>query len=218
METTTTPRQSIVGLVRSLKDDTRVLLRQELELAKTEIMEKLAMIGRNSTVLATGGFVAYAGLIVFLMGLGWLVAWAFQKAGVDQVLAGFLGLAIVGFIFIGIGAAFVLKGIKAFSSESLEPQRTVHTITRLKGAGAQAPSSPPAEGPRPSSKEIQTRVEQTEDRMSDTIEELGQRLSPQQINARIKRRIQEKPYRSGLIAMAAGALSGFFIRRAYRRA
>ncbi|HLH55869.1 MAG TPA: phage holin family protein [Verrucomicrobiae bacterium] len=217
MEATTTGRQTIMGLIRNLKDDTQALLRHELNLAKTELMEKLAMVGRNSTALAIGGFVAYAGLIVFLMGLGWLVAWAFQKAGVEPVLAGFLGLALIGFVFIAIGGAFVFKGIKAFSSESIAPQRTIHTIQRLKGPEAQIPKPEPPPAPRQSSKEIQVKVEQTEDRLSDTVEELGQRLSPRHINAKVKQRIQQKPYKAGLIAMGAGLISGFFVKRAYRR-
>jgi hypothetical protein len=53
--------------------------------------------------------------------------------------------------------------------------------------------------------------------MTNTLDELGHRLSPREINARQKHRIREKPYRSGLMAMAAGLASGLFLTRASRR-
>jgi ElaB/YqjD/DUF883 family membrane-anchored ribosome-binding protein len=218
METTATPRQSFVELLRSLKDDTRQLLRQEVELAKAEMSEKLKLFARNAGVLAVGGLVAYGGVIVFLMSLGWLVAWALQRAGLQPVLAGFLGLAIIGVLVAAVGAAVLLKGLKTFSQESLAPQRTIHTIQRLKGAKEQtSPGLQPNDPPKRSSEEIQAWVEETENRMSNTLDELGYRLSPKHINAQVKHRIQERPYRSGLLAMTAGLVSGLFLTRASRR-
>jgi hypothetical protein len=53
--------------------------------------------------------------------------------------------------------------------------------------------------------------------MTDAFSQLGQRLKPSGINAQLKHRIEEKPYHSGLIAMAAGVFSGLFITRAATR-
>jgi len=68
------------------------------------------------------------------------------------------------------------------------------------------------------SAEIQAQVEKTEEQMSETLDELGRRLSPHHINQEIKHRIQERPYRAGLIAMAAGVLSGMMVRRRFQKA
>jgi ElaB/YqjD/DUF883 family membrane-anchored ribosome-binding protein len=160
--------------------------------------------------------VAYAGLIIFLMGLGWLVAWALQKAGMQPVLAGFLGLAIIGLLVAGIGTILLLKAVKAFSSDSLAPQRTLQTIQRLKGDEQTRAVEEPAK-PRPSSEEMQIRVEETEDRIGVALDELGRRLSPKHINAQVKHKIQENPYRAGMLAMAAGVLSGLLLSREFRR-
>jgi ElaB/YqjD/DUF883 family membrane-anchored ribosome-binding protein len=223
MQTLTGPRQSILGLIRNLKEETRRLVRQELQLLKAELAEKFSVMGRNGAMAAAGGLIAYAGLIVFLMGLGWLAAWGLQQAGVQPVLAGFLGLAIVGFLIIGLGVAFLMKGIKSFSSESLAPQRTIHTIQRLKKTEPELAADKVAEEqkkaspePKKSSKELQERAMRTENQLTDTLGELGERLSPRHINERVKHRIAEKPYRSGLVAMAAGVLSGFFVIRGRR--
>jgi ElaB/YqjD/DUF883 family membrane-anchored ribosome-binding protein len=219
METAARSRPSILGLIRGLSEDTKKLLRQELELAKAELTEKFSLAARNAVSLAIGGFVAYAGLIVLLMGLGWLVAWALEKAGLQPLLAGFVGLAIVGVVVMGVGGIFLMKGIKTFAKESLAPQRTIHTIQKLKGSAEAVPVTEERKDndvPKPSSEQLQARVEATETRMGDTLDELGQRLSPSHINAQVKQRIQEKPYRSGLLAMGAGILSGFFLTRSSR--
>ncbi len=76
------------------------------------LVRKASAFGRNAVTLAPGGSVAYAGLIISLMGLGCLLAWALQQAGLQPLLAGFLGLAIVGILIAAMGTAFVLKGLK----------------------------------------------------------------------------------------------------------
>lgn len=216
MEATAPPQTSIFGLIRSLRNDAKNLLRQEIQLAKAELSEKVALFGRNAVAVAVGGFIAYAGLIVLLMGLGWLVAWGLQKAGLEPVLAGFLGLAIIGLLVAGAGTAFLLTGLKAFSKESLAPDKTLDTIKRLKKSEAHAAPAPPPQ-PKRSSDEIKVRVEQTEDRMTGALDELGQRLHPRNLNSHVKYRIAHKPYHSGVLAMAAGLISGLFLTRAARR-
>ena len=220
METTTPGRASLLGLFRTLTSDTRTLIRQEIQLAKTELSEKASVLGRNAVKLAIGGFVAYAGLIVFLIGLGWLLAWAFEKAGLEPTLGGFLGLAIIGLVVITVGTLLLLKGVRTISKESLAPQRTLHTLQELKGTERFHPSEAPAHHEhRPaSSAEMQARVEATENQMGETLDELGHRLSPQHINSQVKQSIQANPYRSGLIAMGAGLISGLYLFRRTRRA
>ena len=217
--TASAPRASVFRLFRALTTDTRTLLRQEVQLAKTEISEKISRMGRNAAALAVGGFVAYAGLIVFLIGLGWLLAWAFSLAGLAPIFAAFLGLAIIGLIATAIGCGLLLKGLKTFSNESLAPERTLHTLQELKGTRTAALASETAKGAaKPSSGEMQARVELTESRMGETLDELGERLSPQHINAEVKQRIQANPYRAGLYAMLAGLVSGLMLRRKHRHA
>jgi ElaB/YqjD/DUF883 family membrane-anchored ribosome-binding protein len=218
MESTAPSNTSILGLVRTLTDDVKTFFCQEIELAKAENWEKLATFARKGVMLAVGGLVTYAGFIVFLIGLGWLIAWALQKAGLQPVLAGFIGLTAVGLLVVAAGAALLLKGLKALSKESLAPQRRIQTVQKMKGAEAHTVSVENSEPvAKLSSKEIQARVESTERRMGETLDELGRRLSPHHINAQVKRRIRENPYKSGLLALGAGLLSGLFLRRGAHR-
>jgi hypothetical protein len=163
-----------------------------------------------------GGFIAYAGLIVFLMGLGWLIGWALQKAGLEAMLAGFIGLGIVGLVIMAVGGIFIMKGVKTFSTDTIAPKRTIHSLQKLKGSGESVSTGQTKSVPKRPSKEIEAQVTETENRMSAALDTLGYRLSPSRINRQVKRRIQRSPYQSGLLAMAAGMVGGLFLTRGRR--
>jgi hypothetical protein len=219
MEMIKTP---LMGLVRDLKDQIQRFIRQEFQLVKTELSEKVAYFGRNGMTIGIGGFIAYAGSIVLLLGLGFLVAWAFTLAGLSPLFAAFLGLTSIGLLAGGIGAAMVMKGIHAFSRETLTPQRTLYTLQELKSRPAEV-GAPPVVGPASppgisESAELQKQVEKTESSLGETVSALEDRVNPKKIAKRVNRRIHNAPYISGLVAVAAGLASGFLIRLRLRRA
>jgi ElaB/YqjD/DUF883 family membrane-anchored ribosome-binding protein len=216
METATTARSSFFGLFKALTGDTKALIRQEIQLAKTELSEKISTMEKNAVALAIGGFVAYAGFIVLLIGLGWLLAWAFHLGGLQPIFAGFLGLAVIGLLVVVTGCVLLLKGLKTLRRTSIAPERTIHTIQELRtGTAIESPSqTEPSQ--KVSSEQMQARVEATEQRVGDTLDELGRRLSPSHINAQVKHRIRENPMQTGLVAAGAGLLSGLILRRKFR--
>jgi hypothetical protein len=207
-------RSSILGLVKTLTSDTRAFLREEVKLAKTELSEKASRVAKNTTSLAIGGFVAYAGAIVFLVALGILLGYAFAAAGANPMVSGFLGLGIVGLVVIAIGAALLMKGLKTLRQESLAPERTIQTLQEFKGRTvAKEPTVPEPEPVPLSAAQLQGRIEARENRMGETLDELGRRLSPSHINAEVKNKIRRNPYRAGLVAMVIGLAGGLLLRR-----
>ena len=220
--TGTPRRRSLLGLVRNLTFDTKTFIRQEVQLAKAELSEKISKLGRNALSLAIGGFVAYAGLIVLLIGLGSLLGLAFEKAGLSTAMAGFLGLGAVGLLVLVVGCVMLLKGVKSLSRESLTPERTVQTLKELRGDDdedyyAESYNDEENGEEAPSTDELQARVEATENRMGETLDEIGYRLSPSHINAEVKTKIEENPYRYGLVALGVGVASGLMLRSKLRR-
>jgi ElaB/YqjD/DUF883 family membrane-anchored ribosome-binding protein len=218
METSVAAKTSVFGLIRDLTSETKTFMRQEVDLAKTEISEKISAMGRNATALAIGGFVAYAGLIVLLIGLGVLIAYAFQNSGMNPFLASFLGLLIIGVVVAIIGGLFIAKALKSFSKEKLAPKRTLQTLRELKhGPEVMDKMEDSEDEKKPTSETLQAQVEGTEQRMGETLDELGRRLSPSHINQQVKQKISAKPYSAGLIAMVAGFFSALLLqRRAHR--
>src|SRR4051812_14212349 len=123
---------SLLKLFRYFRNDVTTFIRQELALARREMSEKISCYSRHITIIAVGGFVAYAGLIVLLGGLGWLLGFGFEKLGLDPFLSVFIGCAIMAVLTISIGAIAALQGLKAMSNSTLVPEKTVETVKGLK--------------------------------------------------------------------------------------
>lgn len=123
-----TPDRSVGDLFKQLRDETTTLFRQEVHLAKVETLEKARVYGRNGGVLATGGALAFAGLIVLLMGLSYLLSAGLVKAGLSLGTAAWLGPVIVGVVVAIIGYIMIRKGINALKRESPVPERTLRSL------------------------------------------------------------------------------------------
>jgi Putative Actinobacterial Holin-X, holin superfamily III len=204
---------STIELVKELASDIKTLVREEMQLAKTEVSEKISYFSRNSVTLVIGGFVAYAGVIVLLGGLGVLLAFALESAGLSPALAEFIGLAVVGLLVAAVGAVLVLKGLKAFSKESLAPKKTIETIQHLKGTDVQPVVAPEEPKDERSSGEIKADVMATEDQMGEKLSELGDRLTLRHLRRQANQQIRSHPYRWGFVAMLGGLVSSVLVQR-----
>jgi hypothetical protein len=122
------PPSSIVSLLRDLRDETTTLLKQEVELAKSEMAEKVSKMASNAVQLAVGGFVAYAGGIIVLLGLADLVGTLLIRAGLDGDTATWLSRALIGLIVAITGVVMLSKAKKAMSAENLVPEKTVASL------------------------------------------------------------------------------------------
>jgi hypothetical protein len=111
-----------------LRDETLILMRQELALAKTEMSEKAGVYGRNAGYLAAGALVAYAGAIFILLALSLVLAAIMVGQGVALLTALWAGSGIVGILVAIIGAVLVMKAKNAIENETLTPTKTVETL------------------------------------------------------------------------------------------
>jgi len=108
-------------LLGQLSQDLTLLMRQELQLAKTEISEKISRAASDAVSLAAGGLVAYAGALALVAGIILVLNQVMGLAAwLAAVLVG-LALGIIGFVMVR-GALRNLKRIEP------TPQRTVKTI------------------------------------------------------------------------------------------
>src|SRR5438045_6524939 len=109
----------------------------------------------------------------------------------DPMLALVIGLGAVGLVVVLAGAAMVLKAVKAFSTGSLTPERTLETLKHLNGTDGVAHPVPKKEKkdqkhevPKRSAEDLKAEVLATEDHIGETLEEIAYRTSP----ARVKER------------------------------
>ena len=121
-------QSSIVYLLKKLRDDTTTLVRDEISLAKTEVSEKIASTSRNVGYLAAGALVAYAALMLILLGISFLLRDLFILQGMKEANATLLGFLIVGAVVGGIGAILITKALNTLKRESLTPTKTAETL------------------------------------------------------------------------------------------
>ena len=123
--------RSIGQLLKELRDETTTLLRQEVDLAKTEMSEKASRVGTNLGSLAMGGAVAFLGALALLAavvyGLTSLLD-QFMSLGV----AVWLAPLIVGIVLAVIGYNLVQKALQTLKQESVTPRKTTETLQENK--------------------------------------------------------------------------------------
>jgi hypothetical protein len=120
--------ESFADLVKDLRDEAIVLVRQQVELAKTEMSEKTSRVMRNAVSLVVGGLVAYTGFLYLLQFLNWGGRELLQLWGLSEGVTFWLMPLILGVVIGAIGYGLVRKGIKTIKHTDLAPQKTVHSI------------------------------------------------------------------------------------------
>lgn len=128
------PREerSLTVLVKELRDETITLMRQEVALAKTEMSEKAARVGRNVGYLGAGALVAYAGLIFLLLAATAGIYLGLVAADVSEATAWWLAPLIVGAVVLVIGYSLIQKAISTLKRETVVPERTAESLQRDK--------------------------------------------------------------------------------------
>jgi hypothetical protein len=111
--------RSLGELFSELAQETSTLVRQEVDLAKTEIGQKASRVGKDVGFLAAGGAVAYAGLLAIL---------AAVVVVLDTFLPLWLAALLVGLVVAAVGYFLVKKGLDALKSEDVAPRQTIETL------------------------------------------------------------------------------------------
>jgi uncharacterized membrane protein YqjE len=104
------PEQMTVGeLVFEVSDRASVLVREEIELAKTEVTEKLNKLLQGGVTALVAGVFLIAALAMIMHGIAWLLNDLFFD---DNVWAGFLVEAAFFLVLAAIGGLFAYRSFK----------------------------------------------------------------------------------------------------------
>ena len=107
-------------LLGELTRNLGLLIRQEIELAKTEIAQKAKHIGKDAIAIGVGAAVAYAGFLGIVAALVLLV--------VRMGAAPWVAALIVGAVFAFIGFLLIQRAGKDVAETDLTPRRTAETM------------------------------------------------------------------------------------------
>lgn len=112
--------RSLGELFAELTRETSTLVRQEVELAKAEVKQKATEAGKDVGMIAAGGALAYAGLIVLLGALALLL--------VQVGLAPWLATLIIAVVAMGVGGFMAMRGLSGLRSVDPVPRQTMETL------------------------------------------------------------------------------------------
>src|SRR5690348_14457070 len=111
--------RSVADLFSELTHETRLLLQQEVHLAKVELQEKFQQVERGAVSLSIGAALCYAGLLALL---------ASAIFGLALVVDLWLAALIVGVVVALIGLGFVASGRESLKAKNLSLPRTTATL------------------------------------------------------------------------------------------
>jgi uncharacterized membrane protein YqjE len=116
-----TPEGPPLGeLLRQLAQDSAVLVRQEIALAKVEVQQNVKHVVRDVSMITVGAVLAAVGGLVLV---------AFLVILLGSVLNNYwLGALIVGALFVIVGGALAMANLKRLQKEEVAPTRTLETL------------------------------------------------------------------------------------------
>jgi xanthine/uracil permease len=111
--------RSVASLLGALSHETSALLRNEIELARSEVAQKMARAGMGIAETATAGLIMFVGFQAMV---------AAAIIGLSYVLEWWLAALVVGIVIMAIGAILLSRGLSNLRGEGLTPSRTIATL------------------------------------------------------------------------------------------
>ncbi len=122
------PQQSVSDAVTEISERASLLVREEIELAKAEITEKLSRLIKGLVVGAAAGIFVITALLFVLHGFAWLGAVELFNA--NEIYWGFFLVAGLLFVFGGVAGWLAAKALRGSSSP--KPEMAIDEAKRIR--------------------------------------------------------------------------------------
>ncbi len=115
--------------MQEVADKVTLLVREEIELAKAEVTEKVTSLLKGIVIGLAGAVFAFFGLFVLLEGFSWLAFWAIPFPS-DQIFWGFFIVAGLLFLLGGLAGYLAARALKAGSPP--KPDMAIEEAKRIR--------------------------------------------------------------------------------------
>jgi ABC-type multidrug transport system fused ATPase/permease subunit len=112
--------KSLGELFSDFTRELSTLLRQEVQLAKTEVTQNVSKLAKSAIFMVAGGVVAWLALHA-------LIAAAILGL-ISSGMSGWLAALVVGGILLLLGGILAFMGISALKKANLAPKETIQTL------------------------------------------------------------------------------------------
>jgi Putative Actinobacterial Holin-X, holin superfamily III len=114
--------RGISDIFADIVESLGTLVRKEMQLARTEVSDKIGEMGNAVAVVAVGGVLALAALIFLLQALVEVLI----RSGLSPAVSNLIVAGVVGIV----GAIVVSTGISRLRARTLVPERTIESLNR----------------------------------------------------------------------------------------
>jgi hypothetical protein len=111
----TSSQAPLATAIQDVTEKAQLLIREEIELAKTEVEGKVRSLVRGAAIGAAAGIFALAALLLIIHGLAWL---AYDLLPIGDASTFYVGFFFVAAIFLILGAIAGFLAAKAFKKGS----------------------------------------------------------------------------------------------------
>ena len=118
--TTDNSQANIIAAINEVSDKAQLLVREEIELAKTEVTEKLTTLARGLAIGIAAGVFVLAGLLMLLHGTAWLAWYVLPVGNSLNYFWGFYLVAGILFIVGGIAGFLAARWLRSVQSPAPE--------------------------------------------------------------------------------------------------
>lgn len=111
--------RSLGELFSDLSRELSTLVRQEVQLAKTEIGQKVSSVGKNAAFIVAAALLAFVGFQALI---------AAAILALSQVVEPWLAAIIVGGVLMLIAGVLALKALAGLKKDATPPKHTIETL------------------------------------------------------------------------------------------
>ncbi|HWH92542.1 MAG TPA: phage holin family protein [Baekduia sp.] len=105
---------SLVQAIQDVSDRASLLVREEIELAKAEVSQKVSKLGKGAAVASAAGGFVLAALVMILFGLAQLAYWAIPFPD-NQPFWGYFTVAAILLVLAALAGYVAFRALKAGS-------------------------------------------------------------------------------------------------------
>ena len=139
-------QQGIAAAITEVSERASLLIREEIELAKTEIAEKTTRLAKGAIVAIVAGVFLFTALFFVLIGCAWLLYYELPIGNEFTYFWGFFAMAV---ILVVLGALAGLLAARAVRSGAPPtPQMAIEEARKIRetvsSSGPAGPDAPPA--------------------------------------------------------------------------
>ncbi len=143
-------QQGIAAAITEVSERASLLIREEIELAKTEITEKTTRLAKGAVVAIVAGVFFLTALFFVLIGCAWLLYYELPIGNDFTYFWGFFAMAVILVVLGAIAGLLAARVVKSGSppaptmaiEEARKIRETVSSSSSETGAGTGAPATP----------------------------------------------------------------------------